>query len=498
MSDAKPQYSHLVRLGTLGSNAYPAELDKMRDNICEYVSKNGGYVSGDDDMRLRNMWKEWKGDKEYPFGVYGGIEIDGWNVKFSTVELVAMGLVVAWYINYSKRDMYRPKKKAFQLEFLDDLYCFNKDCITDTTYEPSRINRNHGVATVRGDLNERKEHKSLMQHIGIQAQNISSLRFSELTRKICNAKSKQREHSDDSAIKRFIHEFNINVNDFDKECIRPGKSPHSHWCNGFDKECIHPGKSPHSHWCNEDDYFSRKLSQSNQKFLKDMLEKLNDKYVLFSPASCRTLLGEFPKLRDTYIKGKNTTVAAILNMNSMNTIYMPVDSNYWILISRLAIEDYHRVHSPVSGTIKSVKEIKSIPGSYSVHPTIVQQSRIDVYATNHRVVVEIEMQGRDRFVLGLTVYLVIVGATCVDSIKLNDNIKNDESVNAGDEIASFHYGGSTVLTLFTPPNNIELDTHIHRSVLMNGRFEYETYLEVGVPIIAREYVKVKSCDDYLP
>ena len=201
------------------------------------------------------------------------------------------------------------------------------------------------------------------------------------------------------------------------------------------------------------DFFIRKIPVT-------VYQKTNDK-ILTSPATCRTtLFANCTNAKKFWVKGTEFNISNLLQQNKDRYF---VHSN--ILISRLAPVDYHRFHSPVGGTF--VKKI-IIPGSYySVNPMLVN-SETNVFTENSRVVYYI-----DTVYFG-TIAIVIVGATCVSSIFLHEK-KQHESIEKGEELGYFKFGGSTLITIIPPNEKIVFDSRL----LEHSREKTETYLNVG-------------------
>ena len=182
------------------------------------------------------------------------------------------------------------------------------------------------------------------------------------------------------------------------------------------------------------------------------------------------MYGTLKQLTDHWIKGKGETVNSILDCMGSKGEEVCLKCGEWeLLVTRLAPGDYHRFHAPLTGKVLSVKHI--LGDSLSVDPRIVN-STAPVYSRNQRVVVHIRPDND----IYHHAYVVIVGATCVDSIRLSheslygaasselrkksslwdqDYVKkaSDANVLKGEELGSFHYGGSTILTLLSPYEN---------------------------------------------
>lgn len=76
--------------------------------------------------------------------------------------------------------------------------------------------------------------------------------------------------------------------------------------------------------------------------------------VVSSPADCR--LSAFPTIdlaTKYWIKGYGFTLARLLGSEDLAKSF----DGGSIVIARLAPQDYHRWHSPIDGTVKSVTEI---------------------------------------------------------------------------------------------------------------------------------------------
>jgi phosphatidylserine decarboxylase len=125
----------------------------------------------------------------------------------------------------------------------------------------------------------------------------------------------------------------------------------------------------------------------------------------------------------------------------------------------LSAQSYHRWHAPVSGTVIS---IRTIPGTYymedllegygnSSQPTTITpekgQGFISSVAT--RMLIIIEADNKD---IGLVAFL---GIGMVEVSSCEAAVKPGQHVKKGDEIGSFHYGGSSHCLIFGPNVNLE-------------------------------------------
>lgn len=133
-----------------------------------------------------------------------------------------------------------------------------------------------------------------------------------------------------------------------------------------------------------------------------------------------------------------------------------------------APQDYHRWHSPTSGTIISITDI---PGTYyTVNPqAITQEGTLDVFSENRRSVMLIQRPS------GFILAIVAIGAMLVGSIRYNPDIKEGAEIRRGQCIGAFLYGGSTVISLY-PKDKLKIDVDLIRH---STEQRCETYVKVG-------------------
>lgn len=188
-------------------------------------------------------------------------------------------------------------------------------------------------------------------------------------------------------------------------------------------------------------FFYRKLKPGVRP-----IDKPDDSTVVVSPADCRTSV--FKKMTDAtkvWIKGSEFTVEKLLGPRQD---VVPLFTNPVLVISRLAPQDYHRVHFPVTGTMGKITEIGGT--LMTVNPCAVR-CEINVYTENMRTLLELRTKEFG------TVILIMVGATMVGSINVNEQYKKEGTpFKKGDDLGYFAFGGSTTLLLFQP-GSIELD-----------------------------------------
>ena len=140
------------------------------------------------------------------------------------------------------------------------------------------------------------------------------------------------------------------------------------------------------------------------------------------------------------------------------------------MIARLAPQDYHRWHAPISGTVEGILDI---PGAYyTVNPQAINQpGTLDVFCENKRSVMTLR-----RDVTGAPIAIVAVGAMLVGSIKYVDGVGEvGAQVKRGQCLGAFYYGGSTVIVVY-PRGEVSLDRDLVRN---SSEEKCETQMKVG-------------------
>ncbi|ERN19873.1 hypothetical protein AMTRI_Chr11g100430 [Amborella trichopoda] len=218
-------------------------------------------------------------------------------------------------------------------------------------------------------------------------------------------------------------------------------------------------KYPVEHYKTFNEFFIRKLKPGVRPIAYE-----GNNGVAVCAADCR--LTTFKSVDDSlrfWIKGRKFSVQGLLGKD---ICYNALDEGS-LAIFRLAPQDYHRFHVPVSGTIEKFVDI---PGSlYTVNPIAVNSKYCNVFTDNKRVVsiISTEEFGKVAF--------VAIGATMVGSITFLR--KEGDYVNKGDEFGYFSFGGSTVMCVFEK-DAIEIDTDL----LANSERSLETLVSVGMTL----------------
>lgn len=204
------------------------------------------------------------------------------------------------------------------------------------------------------------------------------------------------------------------------------------------------------------EFFYRKLKASARP-----LQDSSHGAVCCSADSRATMFKSVSKATQIWIKGREFTIPRLFGDAYPDMAEKFNDCS--IAIFRLAPQDYHRFHSPVSGV---VGKSKTIDGEYyTVNPMAIR-SALDVFGENVRVLTPVETNDFG------TVMFVAVGAMMVGSTVMT--VKDGQHIDRADELGYFQFGGSTCLVLF------QKDTVVFdEDLVANSEQAIETLVRVG-------------------
>jgi phosphatidylserine decarboxylase precursor len=137
-----------------------------------------------------------------------------------------------------------------------------------------------------------------------------------------------------------------------------------------------------------------------------------------------------------WIKGTDFNITnLVMDVNLGNRF-----DNAAVASFRLSPQDYHRYHSPVTGTIK---EFRRVPGEYYVVGLIALRCNVNILTLNARdyVVIDTAEFGEVLF--------VAIGATEVGTVYIHEKFRNSGAkINKGEELGIFQFGGSAIIVAF--------------------------------------------------
>ncbi|KAI5997796.1 phosphatidylserine decarboxylase-domain-containing protein [Pisolithus orientalis] len=190
-----------------------------------------------------------------------------------------------------------------------------------------------------------------------------------------------------------------------------------------------------------DDFFTRRF----RPHLREVIDPDNpDLITAPCEAYFHTIRSNVRAVDKFWIKGNSYSLSHVFNHDPFTPLFVG-GTVYQGILSSL---DYHRWHSPVDGV---VRKTRLIPGTYYAarldnnrDPDIVSRSQDFVTAIAARALIFIES---DNPMIGLMCFVAVgLGevSTCEITVKEGDRLKK------GDELGSFHFGGSTHCLVFRP------------------------------------------------
>ncbi|CAF1234734.1 unnamed protein product [Rotaria sordida] len=204
------------------------------------------------------------------------------------------------------------------------------------------------------------------------------------------------------------------------------------------------------------EFFYRKLKPNARP-----IDNQDDPNIIVSAADCRLILFDnISEATHIWIKGNQFSLRYLFD----DEILAQEFDGGSIAVFRLAPADYHRFHSPIKGIIG--QNIKTITGTYyTVNPIAIRQ-RLDVLTRNQRAMITIESNYFERVVF------IAIGALLVGSV--NFTVTPHQSIEKGDELGYFAYGGSTLVIVFKA-GMVKWDDDL----LHNSKNSMETLVRMG-------------------
>ncbi|KAF8708278.1 Phosphatidylserine decarboxylase, partial [Rhizoctonia solani] len=194
------------------------------------------------------------------------------------------------------------------------------------------------------------------------------------------------------------------------------------------------------------EFFARRLKPDARP-----IDAPHDPTIITSVADCRlTVWNNVTTATKVWVKGKHFSVPELLG--DAKLAEEKFGANPSLAIFRLAPADYHRFHSPCTGTFSA----PTSQGSkyYTVASTL-KLNCADVFTANRRDIRVIESNIPSASALTTPVGFVAIGALLVGSIGWTDRSEGYRA-EKGDDIGWFQYGGSTVIIVF-PSDHIKWD-----------------------------------------
>jgi phosphatidylserine decarboxylase precursor len=232
-----------------------------------------------------------------------------------------------------------------------------------------------------------------------------------------------------------------------------------------------------SHWKTFNDFFARYLKSPDQR----PIASPNDPSVVSSPADSQPQgIWKIDK-HSTIVHGKGVMIKSrvfksVAELIGEGTAYKNAFANGTLTHTFLDVNDYHRYHFPIGGTIKEVRIIQSddAVGGITTWDAKIKKYVLDantpgwqMIETRGCVIIETKEYG--------VVALLPIGMSQVSSVNYEDTVKVDNTVKKGDMLGYFLFGGSDFVMLFQSKVDFKLavpqeSRKIYKHVLMGEQY----------------------------
>jgi len=177
---------------------------------------------------------------------------------------------------------------------------------------------------------------------------------------------------------------------------------------------------------------------------------------------------------------KSASIKSIAELIGDDSQYKDAFANGTFTHSFLNVNDYHRYHFPISGTIK---EARIIQGTNPTGGQLWWDKKNNRYAFNPNAKTGWQsIETRGCVILETTEYgliaLLPIGMAAVGSVNFEKNIVSETVVKKGDMLGNFAFGGSDFIMIFQDGVTFTLDTPLqddgnsYKHILMGERLGY--------------------------
>jgi len=211
-------------------------------------------------------------------------------------------------------------------------------------------------------------------------------------------------------------------------------------------------------WSTFNDFFARYLSSPD---VRPIAETTNEAIVVSPADSVPQGVWKIDKnSRIGQQKGvqlKSANFNSVIDILGMDSAYADKFANGFLTHTFLDVNDYHRYHFPVSGTIKEVRTILSddaVGGitlwNEKLHKYVLEAKNPGWQSIETRscVIIDTEKYG--------LVAVLPIGMSQISSVNFEESVKIGAKVKKGDPLGYFLFGGSDIVMLFQPQAGFEL------------------------------------------
>jgi phosphatidylserine decarboxylase precursor len=205
-----------------------------------------------------------------------------------------------------------------------------------------------------------------------------------------------------------------------------------------------------SKWKTFNDFFARYLKSPEQR----PIASPNDPSIISSPADSKPQGVWKIDKNSTIVHGKGVAIKSkvfksIAALIGEGSAYKNAFANGTLTHTFLDVNDYHRYHFPIGGTIKEVRIIQSddAAGGITTWDAKIKRYVLDantpgwqMIETRGCVIIETKEYG--------LVALLPIGMSQVSSVNFEDTVKVGNTVKKGDMLGYFLFGGSDFVLVF--------------------------------------------------
>jgi len=213
-----------------------------------------------------------------------------------------------------------------------------------------------------------------------------------------------------------------------------------------------------SKWKSFNDFFARHLKSPDQR----PIAAQNDTSIVSAPADSKPqgvwkIDNKSNILHKKGVTIKSAVFTSIATLIGEESLYQNAFANGTLTHTFLDVDDYHRYHFPVDGTIKEVRIIQSddAVGGFLTYDPKTKKYALDANTpgwqnieTRGCVIIETPKYG--------LVALLPIGMSQVSSINFEKSVKVGSTVKKGDMLGYFLFGGSDFVMLFQSKVNFTL------------------------------------------
>jgi len=225
-----------------------------------------------------------------------------------------------------------------------------------------------------------------------------------------------------------------------------------------------------SHWKTFNDFFARYLKSPDQR----PIASPDDPSVIASPADSKPQ-GVWKIDRHSNIVGpkgvriKSTLFKSVVALIGKDSAYKNAFANGTLTHTFLDVNDYHRYHFPMSGT---VKEVRIIPSDDAVGGITTWDPDKKKYVLESSAPGWQNIETRGCVIIETKEYglvaLLPIGMSQVSSVNFEDAVKPGATFKKGDMLGYFLFGGSDYVILFQ--SKVKFDLTVPKDE--NGHYKH--------------------------